>query len=97
MPDGGSPGASFVRTGETGALVDLLPPGRQCVETDQDERTLAIFMDSIEQAHSLDRRSVRDGAAEEFDTDRIVDHVIEALRKCDVSTKPESCSSASAK
>ena len=31
-------GASFVKSGETGVLVDRLPPGRQCAETDEDER-----------------------------------------------------------
>ena len=34
-------GAWFVKIGETGVLVDRLPPGRQCVETDEDERALA--------------------------------------------------------
>jgi hypothetical protein len=59
--------------------VDRLPPGRQCAESDDDERMLAVFMEAIEQAHSLDRHSVRDRAAEEFDSDRIVDSVITAL------------------
>ena len=38
-------GASFVKTGETGVLVDRLPPGRQCVETDADERALAGYLE----------------------------------------------------
>ena len=57
-------GASFVRTGETGVVVDRLPPGRQCAESDDDVRALAVFMEAIEQAQSMDRHSVRDRAAE---------------------------------
>ncbi len=57
-------GASFVRTGETGVVVDRLPPGRQCAESDDDVRALAVFMEAIEQAQALDRHSVRDRAAE---------------------------------
>jgi hypothetical protein len=69
-------GASFVRHGETGVVVDRLPPGHQCVETDEDVRALAIFMEAIEQAQTLDRHSVRDRAAEQFGTTRITDQVI---------------------
>jgi hypothetical protein len=35
-------------------------------------------MEAIEQAQAMDRHSVRDRAAEEFDTDRILDSVITA-------------------
>ena len=69
-------GASFVRTGETGIVVDRLPPGRQCAESDDDVRALAVYMEAIEQAQSMDRHSVRGRAAEEFDTDRIVGSII---------------------
>ena len=72
-------GASFVTTGQTGVIVDRLPPGRQCAESDDDERALAAFMEAIEQAQALDRHSVRDRAAEEFDTDRIVNSLVESL------------------
>ena len=65
--------------GETSVLVDRLPPGRQCVETDDDERALGVFLDAIEQAQAMDRQSVRDRAAEQFDTERIVDSVITAV------------------
>ncbi len=74
-------GASFVRTGETGVIIDRLPPGRQCAESDADVRALAVFMEAIEQAQSMDRHSVRERAASEFDTDRIVDRVITAVNK----------------
>jgi hypothetical protein len=72
-------GASFVRTGETVVVVDRLPPGRPCAESDDDVRALAVFMEAIEQAQALDRHVVRDRAAEEFDTDRIVDSVVQLL------------------
>ena len=72
-------GASFVRTGKTGVLVDRLPPGRRCTETDEDVRALAAYLEAIEQAQAMDRHSVRGRAAEEFDTDRILDSVITAV------------------
>ena len=47
-------GAAFVRTGETGVVVDRLPPGRQCAETEEELRDRAVaqfdsdrIMDSI--------------------------------------------------
>jgi hypothetical protein len=72
-------GASFVRTGETGVVVDRLPPGRQCAESDEDVRALAVFMEAIEQAQSMDRHRVRGRAARQFDTDRIVKSLVESL------------------
>ena len=59
--------------------MDRLPPGRQCAESDDDVRALAALMEAIEQAQSMDRHSVRDRAAEQFDTARIADSVIESL------------------
>ena len=35
--------------------MDRLPPGQQCVETDEDERALEDFMEAIEQAQAGDR------------------------------------------
>ena len=61
-------GTSFVRTGETGVVVDRLPPGQQCAETEEGEQALDVFMVSIEQAQSMDRHSVRERAALEFDS-----------------------------
>jgi len=40
---------------------------------------LDLFMDAVEQAQELDRHSVRDRAAEQFDNDRAVDSVIAAV------------------
>jgi hypothetical protein len=72
-------GAAFVRTGETGVVVDRLPPGRQCAESDDDFRALAVFMEAIEQAQSLDRQCVRVRAAVEFHTDGVIDQLIGTL------------------
>ena len=44
-------------------------------------QALAAFMEAIEQAQALDRHSVRDQAAREFDTDQIVDSIIAAVNK----------------
>jgi hypothetical protein len=72
-------GASFEWTGETGFGMDRLPPGRQCAESDDDVRALAVFMEAIEQAQALDRHSVGHWAGEDFDTDRIVDSIVTAV------------------
>ena len=72
-------GASFVKTGETGVLVDRLPPGRQCVETDEDERALARCLEAIRHAQSMRRESVDQLSAEQFDSRNIVNQVITTL------------------
>ena len=59
--------------------MDRLPPGRQCAESDDDVRVLDIFVEAIEEAQAMDRHSVGNRAAEEFDTDQIVDSVIASL------------------
>jgi hypothetical protein len=59
--------------------VDRLPPGAHCAESDDDVRALAGFIDAIDEAQSLDRHSVREWAAEQFATDRIVDGLLETL------------------
>ncbi|MCA9129485.1 MAG: hypothetical protein KDB22_20505 [Planctomycetales bacterium] len=51
------------RPGETGFVVDRLRPGRQCVESEDDVRAVAVFMEAIEQAQSLDRHGGRERAA----------------------------------
>jgi hypothetical protein len=65
--------------------VDRLPPGRQCAESEEDQRALAVYLDAIHQAQAMDRSGVRERAARQFDTDRIVDSMIEAL----VAAMPE--------
>lgn len=61
--------------------MDRLPPGRQCAESGNDVRALAVFMEAIEEAQAANRHSVRDRAAEQFDTDRIVESIITAVNK----------------
>jgi len=60
-------GAPFIEHGRTGILLDRLPLGG-CVE-------------AIEDCLEFDRHEVAALAAEQFDTDRIVDVVVEALEQ----------------
>jgi len=86
-------GAAFVRHGETGIVVDRLPPGRQCAESDDDVRALAVSTEAIKQAQAMDRHSVRAWAAVEFDTERIVgDVILPCLRPRPDSEDEETCS-----
>lgn len=72
-------GASLVRDGVTGVLVERLPPGKACVENNRDDAALAKYLEAIRQATELDRVGVRVASCDEFSTERIVDRVIEAL------------------
>jgi hypothetical protein len=72
-------GAAFVRTGETGVVVDRLPPGRHCVESDEDKRALVEYLIALEQAQWMDRQCVRVRAAVEFQTDGVIDQLIGTL------------------
>lgn len=72
-------GASFVRHGETGIVVDRLPPGASCVECDADAVALDEFIDAIEQAQSLDRSLVREVAAGQFDTTTTIDNLLRSV------------------
>lgn len=56
-----------------------LPTGRRGAESDQDVRALAVFMEAIEEAQSLDRQCVRERAAEEFTTERIAGSILTAV------------------
>jgi len=72
-------GAPFVRHGETGFIVDRLPPGRKCVAGDADEAALKAYLEAVSQAQAIDNKSVRAAAEEEFSNDRITDTVVNAL------------------
>jgi hypothetical protein len=78
--DGARTGASFVRAGETGVVVDRLPLGGQCAESADDVRVLAVFTDAIEEAQVLGRHRVRNRVTRQFKADRIVDDVVNALK-----------------
>ena len=76
-------GASFVRDGVTGYIVERLPPGQSCVETDGHRASLAAYLDAIRRAQELDRRLIRRHATVDFDSRQIVDavlHAFEAVR-----------------
>ena len=72
-------GASFVTTDETGGGVGRLPSGRRCVETERDERALAVYLEAIRQAQTMDREAIHECAREESRTDHTVKTVITAL------------------
>ncbi len=72
-------GASFVRHDETGILVDRLPPGASCVECDEDGAALAAFIEGIQKAQTLNRQSVHDTAAAQFNTASIVNKVMSSI------------------
>ena len=74
-------GASLIEPNETGLWVDRLPPGRECVTSDEDEVALAAYLDAIHQAQSFDRAEVRFRAAERFATGRIVDVLLAKLEE----------------
>lgn len=72
-------GASLVRNGVTGFLVERLPPGGQCVDNGHDEAALLAYMDALLQAQSIDRQQVRTRVAEDFQTTSIIDQLVTAL------------------
>jgi hypothetical protein len=72
-------GASFVTEGVTGYLVNRLPPGKACIESDADQLVLAVYLETIARTQALDRQTVSAAARIEFSTDRIVDQVISVL------------------
>jgi hypothetical protein len=74
-------GASLVRDGVTGILVERLPPGGQRVENEDDEAALGAYLDALGQAQLLSRRAVREQASIEFGTASIIEAVICALGK----------------
>lgn len=72
-------GAAFVSHGVNGFLVERLPPGQQCVVSDEDAARLAQYMEALRQAQGLDRHAVRADAVDRFSSLRIVDSVLAAL------------------
>jgi hypothetical protein len=72
-------GASLIEADGTGLWVDRLPPGRTCVESDEDEIALAAYLDAIHQAQSFDRAEVRCRAAGQFASGRIVESLLAKL------------------
>lgn len=79
---GARTGAFLVQHGVTGFFLDRLPPGRQCVVSEDDERALAACLDALGMAQAMDRQSVRAAAAERLATDRIVVAILDSLAAC---------------
>lgn len=74
-------GASLIQEGTTGVWVPRLPPGKQCIQNDQHRNDLAAYTTALETMLIWDRQTVREAAARQFDTGRIVDQVIECLEQ----------------
>lgn len=74
-------GASFVRDGVTGFLVERLPPGRQCITNEGDEAALETYLNALDRAKSMDRQAVRAAAAGLIATDAIVGSLLAFLEK----------------
>lgn len=72
-------GASLVEHGETGILIDRLPPGKSCVANDADQTALGDYLGAVQQAQTMDRHRVRAAAAEQFATDRIVEALLRSV------------------
>jgi hypothetical protein len=72
-------GTSFVQHGLTGFLVERMPPGTACVETDTERALLQEYMDVIKRAQELNRAQVRQQASEAFGTEKTVDSLLNAL------------------
>jgi hypothetical protein len=72
-------GAAFVRPEETGFVVDRLPPGRQCAESEEDKAALVVYLEALAQAQAIDRRRVRARAVEDFQSTSIVDRLVTTL------------------
>ena len=73
---------TFVHHGETGIVVNRSPLGSSCVESDADAAVHAAFIEGVGLAQGLDRKSVRNDAALQFDTECIVNMITEALERC---------------
>lgn len=81
LPNCGCGNRSFLRTGWPNRRRRGQAASRcQCAESNDDVRVPAIFHESIQQARAMDRHCVRERAAEEFNSTRVVDSVIVALR-----------------
>jgi hypothetical protein len=74
-------GASFVRDGVTGFVVERLPPGRRCLEDDAERHSLEVYLDALALSQNLNRYAVRSEAAQQFGSDRIIAGLISAMEQ----------------
>lgn len=77
-------GAPWVEPGVTGYFVDELPT---CM--DPEALQLTEYVERLRRAQELDRDSVREVAAERFDTIRIVETVLDALQRARAREREE--------
>ena len=64
------------------ALVHGRDPKASCVACEADAAPLAAFIEGVGGAQALARKSVRSDAAMQFDTERTVNVITEALERC---------------
>jgi hypothetical protein len=57
----------------------IFPEQQRLADNDTDEEVLASYVEAIRRAQGVDRRSVRESAADGFGTDRLVNAVVAAL------------------
>jgi hypothetical protein len=73
-------GAPFIQHGITGMFVDRLPPGRSCLTNDADQLALEVFHQALSSIMAMSRAAVRATAILTFDTNRIVDMLVDSLQ-----------------
>jgi hypothetical protein len=74
-------GASLIQPDVTGLWVKRLPPGRECVDGEEDFDALSRYLDAIHRVQSFTRASVRQHAAEQFATYRVVDPLLDEIKQ----------------
>lgn len=85
-------GATYIRENETGCHIAQFPGGRASSPHKTNDGDVCMLMHAIGRAHALDRQKVHAVAANDFDTEIIVDSVIAALNRSrmNVSNQNES-------
>ncbi|MCZ2341702.1 MAG: hypothetical protein LC104_07885 [Bacteroidales bacterium] len=73
-------GTPFVRDGITGAMVERLPPGKECIRNDTEKKTLTLYLEAVRQAQTMDRRVIREEAAKRFAPRHITDTILTVLQ-----------------
>ena len=73
-------GAPFIEDGVTGFFVDRLPPGRECVTNECDEKFLSAFLDEISHAAALSAPAVRNRTVATFCDAHITDALLSSVR-----------------
>jgi glycosyltransferase involved in cell wall biosynthesis len=77
---GVSTGASFVKDGVTGVMVDKMPSSPEFHLSYDDSQFLIRYLSAIGLAMTLDRQAIREFALNQFDENAITDKIIECLQ-----------------